>query len=117
MPILPCTLLSHSASQFLVFYALCVSVAMCYALISRALTVPLIRCASKCSNHTLIQWALLKGTETCWIGSHALFRNTVTQHSAQLGSGTRQCGGKVVLRSGSSSPIRIGSGFKVPCGA
>ena len=50
----------------------------------------------------------------CWTGSHALFRSTVTQNSAQLGSGSRPCGGKVVFRSG--SPFRIRSGSKVPCG-
>ena len=38
----------------------------------------------------------------------------VTQHSTQLGSGSRPCGGKVVFESG--SPICIGFGSKVPCG-
>ena len=36
------------------------------------------------------------------------------QHSKQLGSGSRSCGGKVVF--GFESPIRIGSRSKVPCG-
>ena len=41
----------------------------------------------------------------CWIN---WFSRTVTQHSTQLGSGSRPCGGKVVFGSGSRS--------KVPCG-
>ena len=36
------------------------------------------------------------------------------QHSMQLGSGSRPCGGKGVFESG--SPIRIGYGSKVLCG-
>ena len=39
---------------------------------------------------------------------------TVTQHSTQLGSGSRPCGGKVLFETGSL--IRIGCGSKVPCG-
>ena len=50
----------------------------------------------------------------CWTGSHVLPRNTVTQHSIQLESGLRSCGGKVVFAS--RSPMRIGSRFMVQCG-
>ena len=45
--------------------------------------------------------------------THSVTR-TVTQHSTQLWSGSRPCGGKVVFES--RSPIRIGFGSKVPCG-
>ena len=50
----------------------------------------------------------------CWTGSHALSWSTVTQHSIQLGSGSRPCWGQVVF--GSKSPICIGSGSKILCG-
>ena len=49
----------------------------------------------------------------CWTGSHLLSRNTVTQHSTQLGSGSKPWGGKMVF--GYRSLICIGSGTRVMC--
>ena len=50
----------------------------------------------------------------CWTGTHALCyaHHYAAQHAARMLIGP--CGGKVVFES--ISPIRIGCGFKVPCG-
>ena len=63
------------------------------------------------SGFTVVSWKLHAAHRICalhsWTGSFALSRSTVTQHSSQHGSGSRQCRGKVVC--GFGSPIHIGS--------
>ena len=49
----------------------------------------------------------------CWTLSHALSRSTVTQHTMQISSRWRLCGGNLVF--GLGSPIHIGSGSNGRC--
>ena len=67
-----------------------------------------------------IHWIWIPGPDSMWsrVSStpHTTTRISLLdwQHSTQLRSGSRPCGGKVVF--GSGSPICIGSKFKVTCG-